>query len=80
MLKSCSPIFHSDGYTTDELSFIWLQGESSPVQLAEEMELPQFEMVKVETQDCQKSYITGKTNLKLRFTYYNIHTISLPFY
>ena len=46
-----------DGYTTDELQFVWK--EIMAVQINEELELPQFDLMNFIIVDCEQSYITG---------------------
>ena len=51
-------IFLTDGYTTDEIKLNWKN--DNPVQVNEELELPQFDLNKWEVSDCETSYVTGR--------------------
>ena len=47
----------SYGYSTDDLVFQWVA--ENPVQIAENTELPKYDLQKTETGDCTKVYSTG---------------------
>ena len=51
-----------DAYLLDVLKFKWAE---DPIQLNEDLELPQFHLVKSLTKDCTKNYTTGKVNINL---------------
>ncbi|XP_002736450.2 glycine receptor subunit alpha-2-like [Saccoglossus kowalevskii] len=53
----CGMTMESYGYTTDDLLFLW--DEPDPVQMEDNLTLPQYVIQKTTTENCTKSYITG---------------------
>ena len=48
----------TDGYSTEDVIFQW--APEDPVQIAEDTELPQFNLMDTKTSICTKVYSTGK--------------------
>ncbi|KAK2166145.1 hypothetical protein LSH36_41g03014 [Paralvinella palmiformis] len=75
--QKCDVILESYGYTLSEIQFRWR--EPNPIQVNDDLELPQFEMTGYETGKCNKSYITGNFSclrasffLRRKYGYYMI--------
>lgn len=65
-------IYSLVGYSSEELQFQWRN--TDPVQINSELELPQFDLMDMSTDECHKSYITGKgakfqRNLRINITF-----------
>ena len=45
-----------DGYTTETLEFRW---NEEPIQLMDHLEIPQFHLGEMETNQCDKVYVGG---------------------
>ena len=48
----------SDAYSTDDLILYWK--EADPVEVNDELELPQFDLTGFNHMDCNRHYTTGK--------------------
>jgi glutamate receptor, anionic len=48
----------SDGWTTDDLVFLWRAGD--PVQVAKNLQLPRFSLQKFKTDSCNSKTNTGQ--------------------
>lgn len=59
----------SDGWTTDDLVFLWKDGD--PVQVVKNLHLPRFTLEKFLTDYCNSKTNTGKPQL------YNIKVINI---
>ncbi|XP_015925835.1 glycine receptor subunit alpha-2-like [Parasteatoda tepidariorum] len=77
--QHCSLEMESLSHTTDDLIFDW--AEHVPLEVSEEIELPQLDLIKTERKDCTQVYSTGNfTCLQITFTlkrrlgYYLFHT------
>jgi len=55
--QECGLQMESYGYSTDDLVFQWVKDD--PVQIAENTELPKYDLSNTETGDCTKVYSTG---------------------
>lgn len=51
--------FSTDGWTTDDLVFLWKEGD--PVQVVKNLHLPRFTLEKFLTDYCNSKTNTGKT-------------------
>lgn len=49
----------SVSHTTDDLIFIWLPEDKTPLAVDEGIQLPQLELVSNTTEDCTTVYTTG---------------------
>jgi hypothetical protein len=54
--QTCSILFESFGYTMDVMYFAWLD---TPVEIAEGLSLPQFELKEHILFDCSQNYTAG---------------------
>ena len=54
----CGLLTLSDSYTVDEMLLRWKR--FIPVQINDELELPQFILVAIATTQCSQSYVTGE--------------------
>ncbi|XP_035217265.1 glycine receptor subunit alpha-4-like [Stegodyphus dumicola] len=77
--QHCSLEMESLSHTTDDLIFDWQP--DVPLQVSEDIELPQLDLIKTDRKDCTQTYSTGNfTCLKVTFTlkrrlgYYMFHT------
>lgn len=50
----------SDGWTTNDLEFVWKDGD--PVQVVKNLHLPRFTLVKFRTDSCNSKTNTGTCN------------------
>lgn len=65
--QECGLQMESYGYSTDDLVFQWVA--ENPVQIAENTELPKYDLQKTETGDCTKVYSTGSfTCIQMKMT------------
>ncbi|XP_077983849.1 glycine receptor subunit alpha-2-like [Glandiceps talaboti] len=55
--QQCGAQLESYGFTTEDLIFMWR--EVNPIQLADDLALPQFDIVGTRTMSCMKTYNTG---------------------
>lgn len=54
----------SDGWTTDDLVFLWKEGD--PVQVVKNLHLPRFTLEKYRTDYCNSKTNTGKLYIPIR--------------
>ena len=59
--QNCDFKFESYGYDTKAVVFKWADQED-PIQIAEDTQLPSYQLMKYEPQDCTKTYSTGEIN------------------
>ncbi len=69
----CLCSIHTDGYTIDNLDFIWK--EEAPLTIKENLELPEFAIAGKDVGTCTKKFSTGKTILFPVF-----HALWMSFY
>ena len=66
--------FYSDAYSTEDLILNWK--ETDPVEVNDELELPQFDLTGVNHMNCLRKYTTGQILLLLRHKYLNTDYMS----
>ena len=82
MTQTLSLTFTSDGYTTDDITYLW--DNKDPVQLAKSLNLPRFSIERYSSSYCNVKTNTGEYScltvdlvFKRQFSYYLI-TIYVP--
>lgn len=53
-------VYFTDGYTTKELIFEWIQNKENAVQFSDDLELPEFDPPQRNVGNCTLEYLTGK--------------------
>lgn len=70
----CSVCNISDGYTTEDLVFIWK--DEKPLSIKENLELPEFGIAGIDVGDCTRVFSTGTNYPRPAFYVFSVCVLS----